>query len=315
MKKAMCMIFVLALIVGGIFIVKNHKTEDSQEESSNTSTTESEVIRTDIVNSVTSTGAVESALEEKKQLHTTYYFEEAYFGANQLISAGENILKYTNGTYMTAPYNCVITEMNLPDSSSMCTNEHYITLQSIDTLQLSLSVEESKISQISMGKEANIELESLGKTYIGYVTNIENSATYSSSGSTFAIDVQLENDGSIMIGMTAKCSIVLEKAENVIAVATEAIEEQNGKNYVTVKNGDDSTKQVEIEIGIANDAYTEVKSGLNEGDIVIIEKEESSSNGHGGNQRQMQFDRSEGSSRRNERWRKWWRWYATRYAI
>ena len=68
--------------------------------------------------------------------------------------------------------------------------------------------------------------------------------------------------------MTAKCSIVLEKAENVIAVAKESITESNGKSYVKVKDENGNMTTTEITTGIENDAYVEVKSGLSVGDIV-----------------------------------------------
>ena len=32
------------------------------------------------------------------------------------VKKGENILKYSNGTYLVAPYDCVITEINIPES-------------------------------------------------------------------------------------------------------------------------------------------------------------------------------------------------------
>ena len=51
---------------------------------------------------------------------------------------------------------------------------------------------------------------------------------------------------------------------------------------------DGSIKQTEITTGISNDAYTEVKSGLNEGDIVYIEKSTSSSNFFNYRNRQFQ---------------------------
>lgn len=78
------------------------------------------------------------------------------------------------------------------------------------------------------------------------------------------------------------------KAENVIAVAKEAVSTSNGKSYVKLKESNGNIKQTEITTGISNDAYTEVKSGLNEGDIVYIEKSISSSNGSNFRNRQFQ---------------------------
>lgn len=58
--------------------------------------------------------------------------------------------------------------------------------------------------------------------FIGKVLNKSNKNTNENS--------QTKNDGDILIGMTSKCSIILQKSENTIAVATEAITNKNGKN-------------------------------------------------------------------------------------
>lgn len=59
---------------------------------------------------LSSNSEVKSALTENIELHTTYYLSEVYVEENQFVEKGGNILKYTNGTYLTAPYDCYITE-------------------------------------------------------------------------------------------------------------------------------------------------------------------------------------------------------------
>ncbi len=272
-SKIYILIFLIVLIAVIVFCINKFKSKDKENVQS-TAKSEITVIKTDIINTVSNSTYITTALEENKELHATYYFDEIYFEKNQYISAGENILKYTNGKYLVAPYNCVLTDFSLPDSNEMCTNKHYITIQSTDSLKMSLEIDESELDTIHVGQEARIEVDTLqDKTITGYVTNINNTATYSSSGSTFGVDVEFKNDGDILLGMSADCSIILEKAEDVIAVAKEAITDQNGQKSVEVKLSDGTTKTVNVETGISNDAYTEIKSGLDEGEIVIINEE------------------------------------------
>lgn len=262
-------ICIFLIIVIGIFL---YFIMNQNDEASNDSYSESEVIRTDVINSISSSTYVTTALEETKPLHNTYYFEEIYFEENQEIQEGENILKYTNGSYFVAPYNCVISQMSIPNSGEMCTDKNYLVLQATDTLQCLTSIDEDELDSILVGQEASIKIEALNKTITGYVTKISNTANYSSSGSTFDVTVEFQNDGEILLGMSANCEIILEKAENVIAVPKEAVQEERDKKYVTIKQEDGEAKQVEIETGIENDAFVEVTSGLEEGQIVLIEE-------------------------------------------
>ncbi len=285
--KYFIIFLLIAILVVIIFITT--KEDDFTETTTDTSSyTETTVVKTDIVNSLSDSSYVATGLKETKTLHNTYYFKKIYYEINQQIKEGENIIKYTNGKYLTAPYDCVITEISVPNEGEVCTDKHYIVIKSTNTLSISSSIDEDELSKISVGQEAEITIEALNKTVTGYVTKIDNTGTYSSSGSKFGVTVTFENDGNILLGMTAKCSIILEKAENVIAVAKEAISTSNGKSYVKLKDSNGNIQQTEIKIGISNDAYTEVKSGLNEGDIVYIEKSTSSSNGSNFRNRQFQ---------------------------
>ena len=103
---------------------------------------------------------------------------------------------------------------------------------------------------------------------------------YASNGSSFSAVVKFANDGDVKIGMSASCSITLEKAENVIAVPIEAVQTKNNEKYVVIKNNDGSTSNVTITTGMSNDAYVEVKSGLsgNETIQMTVETTSSSSN-------------------------------------
>lgn len=270
-------LILMLLIVIIVIVVYNNVIKKDTTAVASEDVTESEVIRTNILNTLSNSSYVVTGLSEKKELHATYYFSEIYFSTNQQILSGENILKYTNGEYLVAPYDCVITEMSLPDTEAVCTSKHYITISSTDTLKITSKISEDEVSKIYVGQEANIEIEALdNKVITGYVSNIATTATYSSSGSTFEVTVEFQNDGSILLGMSAKCSVILEKSENTIAVAKEAVTTDRGQKTVTLKNEDGTTEEITIETGIENDAYVEVLSGLEEGDIVIIEEEEES---------------------------------------
>ncbi len=72
---------------------------------------------------VSTTTSVSSALTEKLELHATYYLEECFVEEDDSVSSGENILEYTNGTYLTAPYDCIITTLNIPDEEEKCTRK------------------------------------------------------------------------------------------------------------------------------------------------------------------------------------------------
>lgn len=204
-------IFVLAiiLIIMCYFYFKNDSNGISNNMQIDTSriNSDSEANGTNDKNAtvtISSTSEVSSSITEKLELHATYYLEESYVQTNQLIKAGENILKYTNGTYLTAPYDCVITEINIPDKEAKCTNEHYVQISSNNTLMVEFKVDETKIDNISLGQEASVEISAYeDKVLDGVVTKISSTA----DGGKFTVTVEFENDGEVKIGMTAEVTI------------------------------------------------------------------------------------------------------------
>lgn len=152
-----------------------------------------------------SSAEVKSALTENVELHATYYLEEVFVEKNQFVAEGENILKYTNGTYLVAPYDCYIVQLNLPELEEKALNSHYVQISSSNSLMVTMNVDETYINNISIGLEATIEVTSLGKKYTGYITHIASSG----NNGKFEIKIEFENDGNTMIGMSSEVSITI----------------------------------------------------------------------------------------------------------
>lgn len=236
-----------------------------------------------IENTLSSSGQVSSGLTENHYLHTGYYFEKILVSENVLVKEGTNIIEYTNGTYLTAPYDCVIIATNLPNEDEKCTSSHYIQISSTETLTMSLSVSETDINKIEIGDTVDITMTASGEEIKGFITSVSEVGSYSSSGSYFTAIVTFNNNGNQKIGMSATCEIIIESAEDVITVPVEAIQTSDEGKYVVVINDDGTTANTIVETGISSDAYIEIKSGITENTKVqLVETESSSSNPFGG---------------------------------
>lgn len=284
-SKMIWLILVLLIMLIAIVVVYRSKdttlaTQTNLENMSSTTTKEVEVSTQTITKTLTSSGEIASSSTQNLALNTYRYFKEIYVEENTFVEEGAKILKYTNGTYLTAPYDCVITKLSIPeDSGDKCTSQHYITVQTTETLYMTLSIEEEEIGNVAVGQEVEITVNAYeDKTYTGSITKINEIGTYASNGSSFTATVTFENDGNVKIGMSGSATVTLEKAENVIAVPVEAIQTKNNQKYVVVKNIDGTTENVIVETGISNDAYVEIKSGLTGNETIEMTVTTTSSN-------------------------------------
>ena len=213
--KKIIVIFILLIILIILIVAYVRKTNGSSTISGRDSISlediTSEITTTEIDateetgTTISKTGEITTTLEENLELHATYYFETAYVEENEYVEEGDILIEYTNGTYLYAPYDCVVTTLNIPNEDEQCTNQHYITVKAVNTVSMTLTVDEEYIDYVSVGQEATLYVTTLDKTYTGYVTDISSTATNGS----FTITAEFENDGDISLGMTGKCSITV----------------------------------------------------------------------------------------------------------
>lgn len=264
-------IIVLLLIMIGIFFLGRQSGLTIDVSNTTTNVTEETVSKRTIQKTLTSSGQIETATIEKLVPSTSKYFKTMCVEDDDMIEVGENILEYSDGTYLVAPYNCVIVSHSLADTGNKCTSSHYVEIQSLDNLITTISINENEINEVAEGQEVKIiPTADTSKTYTGTITKIDSIGTYQASGTTFTATVSFTNDGALKIGMSVSCSILLKEAKDVITVPINAVQTNHDTKYVVVANEDGTTQNVDIETGISDDEYVEVITGLEEGQKVKV---------------------------------------------
>ena len=78
-----------------------------------------------------------------------------------------------------------------------------------------------------------------------------------------------EQDPALVSGMSVQIEIITETLKDVMSIPIESVFEEEGKYFVYLKNGD-KPKTAYVTLGISNDNYVHIKSGLGEGDTVYL---------------------------------------------
>ena len=134
-----------------------------------------------------------------------------------------------------------------------------------------LSIEDKNLEKAKIGQNVEISIKKDEETlnYLGTVTKINKDSNNKST-----LNIEITNpDERLEEGMQANCTVIIEKAENVVGLPVEAIQkDEEGKEYVDVVKDDGSADKVYIKTGISDDYYVEITYGLNVGDSVQIVK-------------------------------------------
>lgn len=159
----------------------------------------------------------------------------------------------------------------------------FITVADLNNLQVKLGVDQADIAKLSVNQAVTISLDAIpDKTFTGAAVFIDPIPTNSQNVITYTVNVSLANpDPRVKLGMSANVSVDLGQKENVLLVPNLAVKTVNGKKVVT-KIVAGKQNDVNVTVGVSDDKNTEIKSGLNKGDKVIVGVLTVSSSGGGG---------------------------------
>lgn len=163
-------------------------------------------------------------------------------------------------------------------TTSSASSSAMAVIYDMSELTFDMSVDELEVNQIKVGQAVTITADAISdKTYNGVVQKVSISGTTASGVTTYPVTVKVTDaDNQLLPGMNVSASIVTSKAENVVAVPVNAVQRGNiiyvkGTKAKSSDKAPEGYKSVEVKIGISDDNFVEIKSGLKAGQTVRIE--------------------------------------------
>ncbi|MDK9429519.1 efflux RND transporter periplasmic adaptor subunit [Gallibacterium anatis] len=190
-----------------------------------------------------------------------------------------------NYTKITSPIDGTV--ISIPVSVGQTVNANQTTptiiqVADLDTMLIKPEISEGDITKIKPGMKVQFTtLAEPDEIYQAEIASVDPAMTtltdneYSESVSdTNAIyyyaNVLVPNpEHKLQIGMTTQNTIITAQKQHVLVVPTLAIQKRNGQHSVQILDGDKVVEKV-VQIGLHDDINTEILSGLNEGDNVIL---------------------------------------------
>jgi RND family efflux transporter MFP subunit len=178
-----------------------------------------------------------------------------------------------DGTVLTK--NAEVGEIVAPLGASVTSRGAVVTMADMNSLQVEADVSESNIEKISLNQECEIILDAYPeKGYPAFVAKIVPTADRSKATVLVKVGFK-EYDERVLPEMSAKVSFLTkdlkEQASNekpMITLPFTAIANRNGNKVVYIIK-DDKAVEVPVTTGREFGSFTEIKTGISEGDRVI----------------------------------------------
>jgi HlyD family secretion protein len=250
----------------------------------------------------------DSELEASKSsyLSSQASYEAAQANVNQMEAALKEAVEQLNKTTIYSPMDGTITKLNVEKGervlgSGFSQGTDMMTVSDLNNIEASVDVDENDVVLVAIGDTALIKVDAFGdRVFKGRVTEIGNSAISQGLGTqeqvvNFDVKIKLFNpDDQLRPGMSCNADVQTETKHNVIAVPIQSVTARNqsempkeDENVVEVKqekkNGfgekklqeivfvvkNNKAKTVNVETGISDDNYIEIKKGLDADEQVV----------------------------------------------
>ncbi len=207
-------------------------------------------------------------------------------------------------TKITSPIDGIIVSIPVSEGQTVNANQSSPTIVQVADLSkalIKLEIAEGDIAQVKADQTVSFNtLAEPNRRYQGKIKSIDpalttltdNNYTEESGNSTavyYYANVIVDNpEMSLRIGMTTQGKVVISEKKNVLLVPTTAIKKQGKEKIIQVLENGKSVEKI-VQTGLADSQYTEIISGLNEGEKVITAQRSANEQVSSNNMRMPRF--------------------------
>ncbi len=176
---------------------------------------------------------------------------------------------------LKAPFSGIIARLNVREGDYV--SPAYAVAEIIDasSMKFKIQVDEIDIVHVNPGQTANIEVDALPDHRLeGQVASIGDLPSPQAGVVVYDVWINLVMPGvkTLKVGMSASADIVTARRSGILIIPDRAIGKNDKGQYVITVRVNGINELRVITIGISNGIETEIISGLQEGDTVVVER-------------------------------------------
>jgi RND family efflux transporter MFP subunit len=144
-----------------------------------------------------------------------------------------------------------------------------VKLSQSDLLRLRMPIPEDDVQYVKAGDPMQIRIDALNRSITGRIVRFTRNVNFETR--TMETEVDVENkDLSIDPGMYANTTLQLASADNVLTIPVESLVLRGNQETVYVLGADNRVHVRNVDVGLRGSKLAEIKSGLQEGERVIL---------------------------------------------
>ncbi|MEQ1787812.1 MAG: Calx-beta domain-containing protein, partial [Acidimicrobiales bacterium] len=140
---------------------------------------------------------------------------------------------------------------------------------------VNLSVSASDRAELEVGQPVVVDIAAGNQTSEGVISELDESATVDEAGNElYGGVVEITDPLTGVDGASVTIDVILDERPDVLVVPVAAVLQQGGGREVRIINDDGTIDRVTVEVGLVDDEYIEITSGLEGDEIVVVSVDE-----------------------------------------
>lgn len=175
-----------------------------------------------------------------------------------------------NNASLVAPFSGTVQNLTAQVGQVVSPGAPMMTLINNSGLKIEAYVSEKDVANIQPGDAAEVTLDAFGTgtTFPATVSTVDAAQTQVNGAAAYMVTLHFTNPNSqIKDGMTGNVHIIEAEHDNVIAVPSNLVINDDNSYFVLVQHGS-AIDKVPVQIGLVGASTTEITSGLNVGDTI-----------------------------------------------
>ena len=201
---------------------------------------------------------------------------------SQLVAAEQAVAeaqKQLDEAIITAPFAGVVADVYVDEGDTISTTTTIVYLIDLAAMELSVELDEIDIPDVEKGQRAIIEVDALPDLSLeGEVGAIRPVPTLEGGVVLYEVEIDfvVPQDSGLRVGMSAEADIVIAERSGVLLVPDRVIQQDRQGSSIVYVMVDEHIEERVVVTGISDGFYIEIISGLEEGEMVVTERQERS---------------------------------------
>ena len=204
-----------------------------------------------------------------------------YVAEGETVKKGDRLVRLSSGTTFTADFDGRVNLVSVKTGDEVQSGDTLVQIADFEHMQVSFRIDEYDIGDVQVGEKCTVTATATEKVFESAVESINYISSSTGNVAYYTATAYVDVDGGVYPGMQVTVSIPQEEAANVVVLKADALSfTLENQAFVYKMKEDETLEEVQVEVGVSNGNYVEIKSGLKAGETVytVSEKTEDSLN-------------------------------------